>query len=414
MESKIYGLLGRKLGHSYSVPIHRELGNEHYRLIELEPEALSKFFLRDDIGGLNVTIPYKREVIKYCDVLSPKAKSIGSVNTIVRKADGRLYGYNTDAYGFEFAAELSGIDFKNKKTVILGSGGASLAVSSVVRRLGASELVVISREGENNYNNLNRHADADIVVNATPVGMYPDAGKSPVDLRIFRKCQGVLDLIFNPLRTEFLMQAKELGIPNINGLSMLVAQAKAAEELFFSAGIDDAEIFRIYHKLRRDKENIVLIGMPGCGKSTVGDALSELSGRELIDVDLEVEKITGLTVSDIFAKHGEAEFRRLEREAIATAGQKNGKIIAVGGGAVLDENNYRPLRQNGRIYYLERALELLSRTGRPLSANADLDEMYKNRLPSYMRFKDVSVKNDRGAAETARAIWEELNEHTGD
>lgn len=414
MESKIYGLLGRKLGHSYSVPIHRELGNEHYRLIELEPEALSKFFLRDDIGGLNVTIPYKREVIKYCDVLSPKAKSIGSVNTIVRKADGRLYGYNTDAYGFEFAAELSGIDFKNKKTVILGSGGASLAVSSVVRRLGASELVVISREGENNYNNLNRHADADIVVNATPVGMYPDAGKSPVDLRIFRKCQGVLDLIFNPLRTEFLMQAKELGIPNINGLSMLVAQAKAAEEHFFDVSIDDSEISRIYEKLRRDIENIVLIGMPGCGKSTVGIALYELSGRELIDVDKEIEKSTGLTISDIFAKQGEAEFRRLEREAIAAFGQQNGKIISVGGGAIKDENSYLPLRQNGRIYYLERDLELLSREGRPLSASADLEKMFEERLPAYMRFKDVSVKNDRGAAETARAIWEELNEHTGD
>jgi shikimate dehydrogenase len=414
MADKIYGLLGRKLGHSYSVAIHRELGNTDYRLFEVEPEALSDFFLQDDIGGLNVTIPYKREVIKFCDVLSDEAREIGSVNTIVRKADGRLYGHNTDAYGFEFMAELSGIDFKNKKAVILGSGGASLAVSSVIKRLGASEVVVISRNGENNYENLYKHSDSDIVVNATPVGMYPETGMSPVDLRIFQKCEGALDLIFNPLRTAFIMQAKELDISSINGLSMLVAQAKAAEELFFSISIDDAEIFRIYEKLRRDTENIVLIGMPGCGKSTVGATLSELSGREVIDVDSEIEKNTGCSVSEIFAKYGEAEFRRLERDTIAVFGQKNGKIIAVGGGAIKEESNYFPLRQNGRIYYLERDLELLSRTGRPLSASADLKEMYKERLPNYMHLKDASVKNNGAVIDTAKAIWEEFNEHTGD
>ena len=414
MADKIYGLLGRKLGHSYSVPIHGELGNNDYRFIELEPEELYGFFLSDNIGGLNVTIPYKREVIKYCDVLSPEAQEIGSVNTIVRQSDGRLYGYNTDAYGFEFMVRFLGIDFRNKKTVVLGCGGASLAVQSVIRRLGAAEVVVVSRNGENSYENLDKHGNAEIVVNATPVGMYPETGKSPVDLKIFLKCEGALDLIFNPIRTEFLMQAQGLGIPNINGLSMLVAQAKAAEELFFGVTIDDSEILRIYEKLRRDIENIVLIGMPGCGKSTVGGVLSELSGRELIDVDRKIEKSTGLTISQIFKKHGEAEFRRLEREAIADFGKQNGKIISAGGGAVKDENNYLPLCQNGRIYYLERELELLSREGRPLSANADLGKMFEERLPAYMRFKDVTVKNDRGEADAARAIWEEFNEHTCD
>ncbi|PKM73557.1 MAG: shikimate kinase [Firmicutes bacterium HGW-Firmicutes-16] len=414
MEDRLYGLIGRKLGHSYSVAIHRELGNCNYSLFELEPEQLDDFFRRDDIGGLNVTIPYKLEVMKYCDVLSPVAQAIGSVNTIVRKSDGLLYGFNTDAYGFEFQVKLSGIDFKGKKTVVLGSGGASLTVAYVAKKLGASEVVVVSRNGENNYDNLNRHSNAEIVVNATPVGMYPAVGRAPVDLHVFTKCEGAIELIFNPARTAFLMQADELGISNINGLPMLVAQAKAAEELFFGINIDDSENLKTYEKLRRETDNIVLIGMPGCGKSTVGAALAKITGRDLIDTDAEIEKITGCTISDIFAKNGEDGFRELEREMIAKLGLLTGKIISVGGGAVKDERNYIPLRQNGRVYYLERDLSLLSRDGRPLSQGTNLSEMYSERLTAYLRFRDVCVETRLTPEDTAAVIWREFNENISD
>ena len=408
MADRIYGLLGRKLGHSYSVPIHRALGNAGYRLIELEPEQLTDFFRRDDIGGLNVTMPYKREVIKYCGTLSPEALAIGSVNTLVRKGDGRLHGLNTDAYGFAYQVLMSGINFSGRKVLVLGSGGASLTVQYMAGKLGAAEIVVISRGGENNYGNLYRHRDAEVLVNATPVGMYPDTDAAPVDLRTFPGCKGVIDLIFNPARTGLLLQAEALGIQSVNGLSMLVAQAKAAEELFFDRCIDDAENGRIYKKLRADTENIVLIGMPGCGKSTVGAALAKLTGRVLIDTDTEIEKAAGIPIPEIFAESGEEGFRRIERETIADAGQKRGVIISVGGGAVKDERNYRPLRRNGRIFHLERDISLLSREGRPLSQGTDLAKMYKERLPAYCRFRDACVENRLRPEDTAAVIWEEF------
>lgn len=415
MADRIYGLLGRKLGHSFSVQIHRELGNDRYCLIELEPEQLGEFFRREDIGGLNVTMPYKREVMQYCDVLSEEAQEIGSVNTIVRRADGLLYGYNTDAYGLEFMVKQSDVDFSGKKTLVLGSGGASLMAQYVAKKLGASEVVAVSRNGENNYNNLSRHSDAAVIVNATPVGMYPDTGKAPIDLKQFPNCEGVLDLVFNPLRTALLIQAAQLEIPYKNGLSMLVAQAKAAEELFFDVKIDDSENQRIYKKLYTDTENIVLIGMPGSGKSTVGAALAKLTGRELVDIDSEIEKEAGCKVAEIFSKRGEPEFRRLESEMIEKTGKRSGIIIAAGGGAVKNENNYAPLHQNGRIYHLERELSLLPRDGRPLSQGTDLKKMYSERLPSYKMFRDVCVENKLNPKDTAAIIWREFsNENTCD
>jgi len=413
MKKKIYGLLGRKLGHSYSVPIHRELGNRGYSLIELEPGQLPEFFQREDIGGVNVTIPYKRKVMQYCHVLSPDAQDIGSVNTIVCGDDGRLCGYNSDAYGFLQLVRTSGISLEGRKTVILGSGGVSLTVQAVAKRLGASEVVVISRQGENNYENLFRHSDAQVIVNATPVGMYPDVGKAPADLKLFPDCVGVLDLIFNPARTALLIQAGKLGIPNANGLLMLVAQAKEAEEHFFGRSIDDRENLRIYNKLRSETENIVLIGMPGCGKSTVGAALAELSGRKLIDVDIEIEKMAGCSISEIFAQNGEESFRGLEREAISAAGLESGNIIASGGGVIKDERNYSPLHQNGRIYHLERDLALLPLAGRPLSMGTNLHEMYHARLPAYRRFRDRVVDNNQPIDDTAAAIWRDFCENAG-
>lgn len=415
MGPKIYGLIGRRLKHSYSGPIHRELGNSAYRLIELEPEELAGFLGRADLGGVNVTIPYKRDVIRFCDTLSPAARQIGSVNTIVRTAAGALAGFNTDACGLDYMAGRAGISFAGKKVVIFGSGGASLTAQHVAHRGGARKVAVISRSGKNSYENLSRHHDAAVLINTTPVGMYPDTGVSVADAAPFTKCTGILDLVYNPRRTALIMQAEALKIPCSDGLPMLVAQAKAAAELFMDTEIDESEIERIIRKLRRDMTNIVLVGMPGCGKNTVGLALSKMTGREIIDVDAEIVKKGGRSIPEIFAASGEAEFRRLEREATAGAGKESGKIIITGGGVVKDERNYPSLHQNGRIYHLLRELSLLAREGRPLSEKADLEAMFRERLPLYERFRDAAIDNNAGTPEqTAAAIWRDFHEHSGD
>jgi len=414
VDGKLYGLLGRRLSHSWSVPIHRALGCEDYRLIELEPGDLPAFLRREDIGGVNVTIPYKREVMPFCDVIDEAARAIGSVNTLVRRADGKLYAWNTDAAGFRFMARRAGIGFSGVKAVILGSGGASLTAQAMARQLGAQEVVVVSREGEDNYGNLARHADAEIVVNTTPVGMYPETGFSPVDLQLFPRCRGVLDVIYNPRRTALLQQAEELDIPHSDGLPMLVAQASAAEEHFFDRSIPDSENERILALLRRDSANIVLIGMPGCGKTTVGAALAALTGREAVDIDAAIVARTGRSIPDIFAREGEGAFRALEWEETAAAGKLSGKILLTGGGVVKDPRNYPPLHQNGRIYQLERELSALPREGRPLSATADLAAMYAQRGPLYARFRDAAIDNNGTAEDTAAAIWRDFCEHSGD
>ena len=413
MAEKIYGLLGRKLGHSWSVPIHTALGCQGYRLIELEPEELEGFLSQPNIGGLNVTIPYKRDVMPFCDVIDPMAQAIGSVNTLTRRADGKLYAFNTDAAGFCWMAERAGISFAGKKTVVLGSGGASLTAVACAKKLGAREVVVISRSGEHNYGNLGRHADADIVVNTTPVGMYPNNGAAAVDLTAFPKCSGVLDVVYNPRRTALLLQAEELGIPCSDGLPMLVAQAKAAEEHFFDKSIPDSENERILAQLRRECTNIVLIGMPGCGKTTVGQALAKLTGREAVDVDQRIVARAGCSIPEIFARDGEAAFRALEREETAEAGKLSGKIILTGGGVIMDQRNYGPLHQNGRIYHLIRDLDILPTDGRPVSQSTDLHALWERRAPFYARFRDAAIENSGTVEETAAAIWRDFCENSG-
>ena len=413
-QEKIYGLVGRKLGHSWSVPIHALLGNSSYRLIELEPEDLPAFLRRPDIGGLSVTIPYKRTVLPLCDELEEGVRLIGSANTLIRDADGRLRAYNTDAGGFSYLARAAGISFAGKKVVILGSGGASLTAQAVARRESARSVAVISRKGTENYQNISRHADAEILVNATPVGMYPETGESPVDLRDFPACGGVLDLIYNPRRTALLMQAEALGIPCSGGLPMLAQQAAEAEALFFGRPVCAGSAERTVSVLHREKTNLVLIGMPGCGKTTVGNLLAAQTGRKIVDTDEEIARRAGKSIPEIFMQEGEGAFRRLEREELARRGRESSLILITGGGAVLDERNYASLRQNGRIYHLERGIPLLARRGRPLSEHADLAAMYRIRLPLYRRFQDAAADNNGTAEDTAHAIWRDFLEHSGD
>ena len=414
MGEKIYGLLGRRLGHSWSVPIHQALGCEDYRLIELEPEQLGDFLRREAIGGLNVTIPYKRDVMAFCDVIDEGAKAIGSVNTIVRR-EGKLYGYNTDIDGFLYMLRRADISLAGKKVLILGSGGASLTAQAAARREGAREVVVVSRSGPDNYENLpQRHGDAEVLVNTTPVGMWPDMAGRPVDLLAFPDMEAVADVIYNPGRTGLLLQAKKGGLRRAGGLPMLVAQAKRAEELFFDKAIPDGETENIIAQLWRDRTNLVLVGMPGCGKTTVGRALARLSGKPFVDLDERIVDSAGASIPEIFAQEGEETFRHLESLVLDDVCTQGGQVIATGGGAVLQAENRAAMRRTGRVYFLRRALEELPTDGRPLSQKGSLEEMYRARKPLYSAAADVVIDNNVALEETAELIWRDFCEHSGD
>ena len=401
------GLLGRKLGHSYSPAIHAALGDYGYALYEKEPDELADFLQRGDFTGLNVTIPYKKAVVPYCTELSETAQLLGSVNTLLRRADGTLYGDNTDYDGFESLVRQSGVEAAGKKALVLGSGGASVTAQAVLRALGAA-VVVISRSGEDNYENLSRHADAAIVVNTTPVGMYPHNGEAAVDLTAFPACRAVFDIVYNPERTALMLQAEALGIPAFGGLHMLVGQAKRASEIWQGKAIPDGETTRIEALLRRDTRNIVLIGMPGCGKSTVAAALGQALGREVCDSDALIEELAGMPIPQIFATQGEDAFRRLETEAIAQLGKRSGIILATGGGCVTRAENYPLLHQNGTILWLQRDLNALPTDGRPLSQAGKLEAMYEVRRPLYARFADAAIDNTGAVDHTIHAIKEAL------
>ncbi len=403
------GLLGRKLGHSYSPQIHSRLGGYSYRLFEKEPEELEDFLKHGDFTGINVTIPYKKDVIPYLDELTPTAKKMGAVNTIVRRPDGTLLGHNTDHFGFRSLVARSGLDVAGKKALVLGSGGASNTAVAVLEDLGA-EVIVISRSGENNYENLHLHGQAALIVNATPVGMYPHVGVSPIDLTRFPKLEGVLDVVYNPARTQLLLDAEKLGIPAENGLWMLVAQAKEAAEYFTNAPISDSAIESIYRTLAVQMQNLVLIGMPGCGKSTMGRQLAERLGRNFVDADAEIVRLAGKSIPEIFAQDGEHVFRDWETKALAELGKQSGLVIATGGGCVTRERNYPLLHQNGRIFWLKRDLGVLPTEGRPLSQTHKLTEMYAVRKPMYEAFADYVIDNDGTPGETLAAILAKLEE----
>ena len=402
------GLLGEKLGHSYSPAIHAMLADYDYRLYEKSPGELEDFLLRGGWDGLNVTIPYKKAVMPYCTELSGTARRCGSVNTLLRLPGGAIRGENTDAYGFSYLLQSLSFDPAGKKCVIFGSGGAAATVRAVLAEKGAGEIVTVSRSGGDNYGNLARHADAAFVVNATPAGMFPHNGGAAASLAPFTRCEAVADLIYNPARTALLMEAERLGIPCANGLGMLAAQAKRSAELFLGTDIPDGEIARTEEKLSREMQNIVLIGMPGCGKSTVGKLLAEALGREFCESDALVEREAALSIPELFRREGEEGFRKRETAALAELGKLSGAVIATGGGCVTRQENYPLLHQNGVIVRLQRRLDRLPREGRPISLQSDIGELYERRRPFYERFADLSISNDGTPAETVRAILDKL------
>ncbi|MBR3838733.1 MAG: shikimate kinase [Clostridia bacterium] len=382
------GLIGEKLSHSFSPQIHSYLADYEYKLYEIPEDQVENFVKNSDVDAFNVTIPYKKTVMQYLDYISPEATRIGAVNTVVRKG-GKLYGYNTDYFGIVYTVNKSGVDIKNKKVLILGSGGASVTAQTAMRDLGAGEVITISRRGENNYENISKHKDADIIINTTPVGMYPNNGISPVDLTIFTSLQWVFDMIFNPKRTRLLFQAEQLGIRVANGLLMLVAQAKKACEFFLNTKIDDSEIEYIEERIAVNSQNIVLVGMPGCGKTTVGKRVAELLGRDFVDLDHEIEVFAGEKIPVLFEKYGEEGFRVIEQQVVSEIGKKSWLVISTGGGVVTREENYYPLYQNGQIIYMQRDIKDLCCEGRPLSKKGALEEMYNRRYPLYMKFSSA-------------------------
>jgi len=403
-----YGLLGEKLGHSFSPQIHRALKGYDYRLLPTPVEEVEPLLARREFKGLNVTIPYKQLVIPLCDEVDPLADRIGAVNTIVNRG-GRLMGYNTDIDGLIFMARRAGVDMAGKKVVILGSGGTSRTARAAAGVMGAAEIVVISRGGEDNYDNLSRHADAQVLINTTPVGMYPNCGQAPVSLDRFPELTGVLDVVYNPLRTALIMEAQRRGLPCSGGLPMLVAQAKRAAELFTDTLIPNSCTEEVLLQLTAQLENVVLVGMPGCGKTTVGTALAKKLGKEFLDLDEEIVKKAGKPISQIFAEEGEEAFRILETEVVRQCGSRTGCVISTGGGVVTREENYAPLHQNGTIIHLTRDLSHLPKDGRPVSQSTDLALLWQRRAPLYARFADLTVSND-GTLETTLAEMEkELN-----
>lgn len=403
-----YGLIGEKLGHSYSQMIHARLADYRYELKEVAPERLDAFIEARNFRGLNITIPYKQAVMKHCAELSPEAMEVGSVNTLIVRPDGSLFGHNTDIDGFIYMLRRGEIDPAGAKAVILGSGGTSLTARAALTRLGAREIVTVSRKGPVDYAALYaEHADAEILVNATPVGMYPKNGASPVELDRLPKVRGVADVIYNPEKTALILAAQAKGIPAVSGLSMLVAQAREAAELFAGRAIPAGRVEDIVSEIGAQTLNLILVGMPGCGKSTLGQAVAAALQREFVDCDAEIVRRAGKSIPGIFAQDGEGAFRALESGVLADVCRGHGLVISTGGGAVLRAENRDAMRQNGRVCLIRRALALLPRDGRPLSASEDaVARLWEARRAAYETAADFPVENDGTVEEAAEKIRE--------
>lgn len=404
---KPFGLLGRKLSHSISPEIHNLLCDYEYVLFEREPDELDEFFEKQEFSGLNVTIPYKKDVIKYCAELSETAQKIGSVNTITVRPDGTLYGDNSDYFGFSYMVEQSGVQIKDKTVLILGTGGASLTVKAVVEDMGAKEIISVSRTGAVNYDNVYDYQNADVIINTTPVGMYPHNGERVIDLSRFPALSGCLDLIYNPSLTPFLYDAKNLGVPYANGLTMLVAQAHMSAEKFIDSHIPEEKIEQIVTQLASVRKNIVLIGMPGCGKSTVSALLGQVLKREVVDTDSLVVENEKRSIPEIFASDGEEYFRACETKAVSECTKKSTLIIATGGGAVLREENRYFIKQNSFVVWLKRDFNRLAMEGRPLSKSIDdIKKIEQVRTPVYASLADAEIEVDDDPQVTLSKILE--------
>ncbi len=400
----IYGLIGRKLGHSYSPQIHSYLGDYEYNIYEMEEDAVGSFLEKREFDAINVTIPYKKTVMPFLDRIDASALKIGSVNTIVKEADGTLTGYNTDYYGFSYMLKKGNIDVCGKKVMILGDGGASATVQCVVKDLNAAEIIVVSRHTDTNYDNIHLHYDSDIIINTTPVGMYPHNLEALVDLDKFSNLTGVADLIYNPERTQLILDAGKKGINCISGLYMLSAQAKKAAEYFFRKEYDEGIIDFIVEKLSFELTNIVLVGMPGCGKTTIGTVLAEHYGRKLVDTDALIVEKAGMTIPEIFALQGETGFRKIEAEVAKEVGKEKELVISTGGGVIVTPENHDALRQNATVVFINRDISVLPTDGRPLSQKNSLQEMYNKRLPLYRSICHHEVDGNGTVEEVAERI----------
>lgn len=392
-----YGCIGKKLPHSFSKIIHEKIGDYSYELHELREDEVDAFMTLHDFKAINVTIPYKETVIPYLDEISDTAKAIGAVNTIVNK-NGKLYGYNTDFYGMTALIKKNGIELNGKKVAILGSGGTSKTSFAVAEALGAKEIIRVSRTGNENsvtYDELYKnHTDADIIINTTPVGMFPEIFNSPIDIDKFNNLSGVVDAVYNPLTTELVAKAKKKGIPAECGLYMLTAQAVRAYEFFMDKEADKSLTDKIFSQVLADKKNIVLTGMPGSGKSTTGKIIAKDLNREFIDTDEEIIKAAGMEIAEYFKRFGEEKFRELETEVIKKISAKSGIVLATGGGAILKKENVDALKMNGTVYFLDRPLELLLPTAdRPLASSAEaIKQRFNERYGIYLKTADVRIQ----------------------
>lgn len=406
-----YGLIGEKLSHSFSKEIHGMIADYEYSLKEIDECDLERFFTLRDFKAINVTIPYKERIIPLLDSIDDKAKLIGAVNTVVNRG-GKLSGYNTDFYGMSALAKRIGISFEGKKVVILGTGGTSKTARAVATAHGCREVILVGRSGKGGsatYDELySLHTDADIIINTTPVGMFPNTDASPVDISKFTGLCGVIDAVYNPLRTKLILDARAKGIPAEGGLFMLVSQAIRASEIFFDTEYPEELCERIFKKIESDKRNIVLIGMPASGKSTVGRIIAEKLGRPLLDTDTLIEKRIGMSIPDVFKNRGEAAFRDVEQAVISEASNETGAVIATGGGAILREANINALRKNGNIYFLDRPLYMLIPTSdRPLSSSKeDIERRYNERYEKYLGAADERIEAQDDAVSVAVRIIE--------